>query len=444
MRICNKITQDTRLALRSVFLVVNAFIWYFLALLILQDIASKANSIEVQLIWAVHFGTLALCLIIGAMLVNRIGRRRLFVLWTLIGVISPLFLLSLNSAQTPIVLLVSFLFAASAGLGMPNCMEYFKRCTITGSRGRYAGLILLFSGLGLFALRMLGQGIVISALILIIWRLFALLALFVIKPFTETREEAANDKMATVSYSGILRQRSFLLYLIPWLMFSLVNYLSAPVPIKLLGESTYTFLEILENAIAGISAVGAGFLIDRFGRKQASIAGFAMLGLTYAVLGFNPNSVASWYMYTIFDGITWGILSILFVVSIWGEINPHASADKYYAIGILPFFISRYIGLTIADSISVSVLPSTLFSFTAFFLFLAVLPLLYAPETLPEKLMKDRDLKSYIEKAQKAVEKEISKKHKASKEGTKKQSAEPDEDTSKDYLEAKELAEKYY
>ncbi len=163
MRIYNKITQDTQLALKSVFLVVNAFIWYFLALLILQDIAGNANPIEVQLIWAVHFGTLAISLIIGAMLVNKIGRSRLFVLWTLIGVISPLFLLSLNSAQTPIVLLVSFLFAVSAGLGMPNCMEYFKRSTITGSRGRYAGLILLFSGLGLFALRMFGEGIVISA-----------------------------------------------------------------------------------------------------------------------------------------------------------------------------------------------------------------------------------------------------------------------------------------
>jgi hypothetical protein len=40
-----------------------------------------------------------------------------------------------------------------------------------------------------------------------------------------------------------------------------------------------------------------------------------------------------------------------------------------------------------------------IFSFASVFLFLAVLPLIYAPETLPEKTMKDRDLKSYIEKA---------------------------------------------
>jgi hypothetical protein len=46
----------------------------------------------------------------------------------------------------------------------------------------------------------------------------------------------------------------------------------------------------------------------------------------------------------------------------------------------------------------------TAFSFASFFLFLAVIPLMYAPETLPEKTIKDRELKSYLEKAQKVKE----------------------------------------
>jgi hypothetical protein len=40
---------------------------------------------------------------------------------------------------------------------------------------------------------------------------------------------------------------------------------------------------------------------------------------------------------------------------------------------------------------------------------MAVLPLFMAPETLPEKVMKDRDLKSYIEKAKKKVQRESEK-----------------------------------
>jgi len=45
------------------------------------------------------------------------------------------------------------------------------------------------------------------------------------------------------------------------------------------------------------------------------------------------------------------------------------------------------------------------FSVAAFFLFLAVLPLISAPETLPEKKVELRRLRSFAEEAQKAKEK---------------------------------------
>jgi hypothetical protein len=47
----------------------------------------------------------------------------------------------------------------------------------------------------------------------------------------------------------------------------------------------------------------------------------------------------------------------------------------------------------------------TVFSLASFFLFLSVVPLMYAPETLPEKRMKERELKSYVEKAKEVSEK---------------------------------------
>ena len=61
----------------------------------------------------------------------------------------------------------------------------------------------------------------------------------------------------------------------------------------------------------------------------------------------------SWYLYTVFDGVTWGILLVLFVVCIWGEFNPNASSDKYYAIGVLPYFISEFLSLIFSNYISV-------------------------------------------------------------------------------------------
>lgn len=58
--------------------------------------------------------------------------------------------------------------------------------------------------------------------------------------------------------------------------------------------------------------------------------------------------------------------------------------------------------------------------------------------------MKDRDLKSYIEKAQKVVQKESKKKQKEEKEPPQNEAAESSEENSKEYIEAQKLAEKYY
>jgi len=49
--------------------------------------------------------------------------------------------------------------------------------------------------------------------------------------------------------------------------------------------------------------------------------------------------------------------------------------------------------------------PYTAFSLASFFLFMAVLPLLYAPETLPEKKIELRRLRKFADDAKKAKEK---------------------------------------
>jgi MFS family permease len=392
-----------RFILASVFLVANAFVWYFFAARVLEEIINKVatNYFEILLLWSLHFASLALSSIIGALLTKRIGRRTLFVVWTLMGVISPLSLVVFDISQASMILLLSIFFGVSLGLGMPNCMEYYTKCTDTKNRGRYGGITLLLSGLGLFSLGMTDiWGIELHAFILIVWRLSGLLVLLVTKPFKEEDERGR-----TVSYGFVFNQRSFILYLIPWIMFSLVNQLSTPVQFRILGESEVKLLMIIENAIFGFFALAGGFLLDCIGRKRAALAGFVLLGLGFSILGLYPRSIASWYFYTVVDAVAWGLLFVIFVVTIWGDLSFNSSSDKYYAIGVLPFFLSKFLQLVAGSYIAENVSPYALFSFAAFFLFLAVLPLIYAPETLPEKHIKDRELKSYIEKAKKVKEK---------------------------------------
>jgi len=97
-------------------------------------------------------------------------------------------------------------------------------------------------------------------------------------------------------------------------------------------------------------------------------------------------------------------------LTLWGDLSHGSSADKFYALGVMPFFASKLLELTVGSYIlnvatsTTQASTTTLFSLTAFFLFLAVLPLVYAPETLPEKTMRERELKIYVEKAQEVAQ----------------------------------------
>ena len=87
-----------------------------------------------------------------------------------------------------------------------------------------------------------------------------------------------------------------------------------------------------------------------------------------------------------------GILYVTFIFVVWGDLSEGRIREKYYLWGSMPFLVSSFISILVqpfAGSISIS----TAFPLASFFLFIAVLPLIYAPETLPEKAMKERDLK---------------------------------------------------
>jgi hypothetical protein len=103
------------------------------------------------------------------------------------------------------------------------------------------------------------------------------------------------------------------------------------------------------------------------------------------------------------------------------------------------------IGITIGNQI-INVLPATsLFPFAAFFFFIAVLPLFYAPETLPEVVMKGRDIKSYTEKALKKAQEQTNKGFRKAETRRSKDDDEcKQEETGDEFEKARKLAEKYY
>lgn len=438
---------NSRTALLSIILVSNAFVWYYSADNILVDMSTafSVDSFAHLAVWTTDFAVLIAAAFFGAHISKRLGDKTRFLsVWMITGILLPSASFLINRNDPLSVTLLGFAFSLSLGIGLPACMGYFTGHTPVEQRGRLGGLTMLFAGVSVAVIGAVGAGDILTQVaFLSVWRVFGLVAFIGLKPM----QEKTPSEVKHPSYLAILKQKSFLLYFAPWIMFSIVNYMTTPVQNKIFTDPNFiAMLKAVENVLVAVFAVVGGFLIDTIGRKRVAITGFVALGIAYAVLGMAPTLNLSWYFHTAVDGIAWGLLLVLFVTTVWGDLSYEANSDKYYAMGVFPFFVSRFLPLAIPDEIVANITATTIFSFTAFFLFLAVLPLIYAPETLPEKVMKERELKTYLEKAQEIAAK-VQQKEEKNEEAQEEKDDECDVEfqvPQEEAEEAEKLAEKYY
>ncbi|MEM2780785.1 MAG: MFS transporter [Candidatus Bathyarchaeia archaeon] len=386
-----------RFTVINIVVVSNAFIWYFLVFSILKMIITEITV----LLWSVHFAGAIVSAVIGAVLSERIRRKTFFISWMMLGVISSFILSCVTFTSVLNILLISLFTGVAFGIGVPASLGCFAEHTAIENRAKLGGLILFINSIGTFLLGLIMSGdITLNGFILAIWRLSGLIIFLLFEPPSESMNNRRN-----VSFGFILHRRSFVVYLLPWVMFSLVNYLSVPVLNKLFTAELVESIVIIESTLAGFFAIMGGFLSDIFGRKRMSIIGFVMLGLGYAVLGIYPENLLNWYFYILVDSIAWGLFHVIYIFTIWGDLSEGVSTGKYYAIGGLPFYVSNFLRILIGPYIAEAVSAYAIFSFTALFMFLATLPLMFAMETLPEKTLRERELRSYIEKAKRVREK---------------------------------------
>lgn len=454
-----KTTFGSKIAVTNIVLVANAIVWYASILMVLENslltVGEKSwlDPNSQIAIWGLHFAGLILSAFIGAKISGRIDRTKFLILWMILNTASSLALFGLNYTNFTIAAVLVSLFGISFGLGMPMCMSYFSDSVPVENRGRASGAIMLISGIGIFAFAAAPLNLFELGILLSMWRLSILVIFLAAK--SSLRVE---PKKGTISFKNVLNQRSFLTYYVPWVLFSFVNFLVPLQPTVGFEPSETTFL--IQIFCIGIFAVAGGFLLDSIGRKRIAITGFVMLGLSAAARGLDATSAPSLFFSAILEGSAWGLLFVLFIFTLWGDLSYSLPSDKYYVVGVTPFFISMLIGVTFGNQIANSLPATSLFPFAAFFLFIAVLPLFYSPETLPDKIIKGRELKSYLEKAQKFAQKETEKNQR----NETKKDQEKDEDEAEkecendgeeqDYVEfevgqevmekAQELAEKYY
>ena len=436
--------KNLRNAIVGTFLLANAFVWYLTAFNLLQEaINSKVYSSDIfQLLIGLNFLAFILSAFFATFIIEKIVDRKIYLkYWIIAGLlVSALFALILT-ADYSILLLIGILSGAYFGLGMPIAAGYFAACTEPRNRAKFGGALILLIVIPYEMLSVLSSSqTYLGPVVLMTWLIVGLFLLNYKGP--GSRAEPSKK----ISYASIFQNRTFLLYLVPWLMFSLINELTSLVIKDSFSEFFLQDYIIFTNVIAGICAIVFGFIADKKGRKRLALVGFALLGIGYATLGLFPQNYGVAWFYVCVDGIAWGAFTMLFIATLWGDIAQDNHAEKYYLIGVLPYLLSIFTGDSLGTFLAQNNLVSeqTVFSFAAFFLFMATLPLFYAPETLPEKVLKEMDLTSYIEKAKKKVGENV---RKSSKEEGTTEREENHKSTKKEennYEEAKKIAEKYY
>jgi len=386
----------------SILLVLNSFVWYVLTYVSFNTIVNELGLLETEKLslFTTYFLGIAASAIFGSKFFPR-ARVKFLYLWLFMGAVATSLLITVSSNGMLVNLLFALFLGISIGIGLPSCLSYFAESTYIENRGFVGGIT--WSGVGftvlffVFLMNALGRWEAIVALT--IWRFFGGFGFLFL-----TRQHKELGVQKSPSYLELVRKREVLLYLFPWVMFSLINFAEAPLLERVFGAESFTFVGLVEYVFAGIFAIVGGIVADVVGRKRVVITGFVMLGIEYAALSIFSDSSVTLYLFMTLDGITWGLFFSVFFMAIWGDLGESHEKEKYYALGGLPFLLANFVSVLISPYAS-DISPTAAFSFASFFLFLAVLPLMYAPETLPEKKIRERELKGYIDKAKKTREK---------------------------------------
>ena len=379
----------------------GALSWFFVMTLdfnfLFQNITDSQFWIFLGLVLFYGFG--ALSAFIGVYMESEITRKHLLLWSTTLGVLSTGALAVFRGEVFAVI--VSILLGTSFGIGFPSSAALFADHTTAKNRGKTAGILVLMTfvliSLEMVFVNVFSFGLVGTIVVIMSLRSTSYLALIA------TCEKEKNKK--ELSYSTILTERNIALYLIPWVLFNLVSGLSNFIYPGLPDTPDYERVLEIGNLMQflGLAAVSlvSGYLSDRFGRKPPVVIGVVTFGVSFAILTI-ATSTDNLIIQLTLHGIAWGFCMVAYF-AIPGDIASNYSKEKFYAIFTVFPFISYMATGTLPAILDFSVEANILSPILSILLFLSVVPVLFAQETLPEKTIRERKLKEHIGKVHKVV-----------------------------------------
>ena len=345
---------------------------------------------------AVFFSFIVAFAIIGSLIGERYDRRKLFLSWTILGVFSSA--LAGVFQGTTISLLSSALVGMSFGLCFPLVTAYMSDSTAVEERARVSGIVVFTS----FLVAIIGTALVSSTSLGAI--LFSIILRF-LGFFALILDPCSRNSGKKHSWQSILTYRQFGFYILPFLMFIIMSGLLGLIQIPKNQTQDYGSANLIGNVLhlvgTGIFAIIGGFAADRIGRRKPIMIGVVMLGVSTAILGY--MSPLTWLVYLAISGFAWGIVFVTYL-AIPGDLAFPGSQERFYALGtVVPFIV--YTSITGAGkAVNISLPITWLYPVLTVVIFVSLIPLLYASETLPEKILIEKKLKEHLKKVHKVIE----------------------------------------
>ncbi len=170
-----------------------------------------------------NFVSLVLSAFASSLLTSKFKHRLNFLkYWSIAGASLSIIFAIINLQELTNIIAIAIIIGSYFGIGMPVCMGYYANSTKPQNRAKLSGIIILFIGIGYPAISIIGNNApLFLAATLAVWRISSLFLIRYIKP-AEQQEESKQR----VTYRSIITNKSFVLYALPWLMFSLINDLT--------------------------------------------------------------------------------------------------------------------------------------------------------------------------------------------------------------------------
>jgi len=352
-------------------------------------------SFYVLLVYLVQFGSWVfllfnLCVVssflVGCFIDKFSGLFSIYV-WALV---SPVITIPLIFLSNPF-LIGALVFVAGSlyGICTLSFFKYFGEQTEILERGRIGGFIGFIFLIFLPFLLISGSlGLVNSVIVCVILNVSALL-LKTLNP-----ERRAKPKTILRKHSN--SKRTFLLYIFPWLIFSVVNgMLGKIVAFWVMNLFPMVFLQmsIFQYFMSAVGALIGGIVVDWIGRKTGLITGLTLYGISTALSGIAllTNSYFLAFVSFIISGVSWGIFLVLYFFVV-GQDLADSGNGRYYS-GIIIFYLSLSFGYAMPQ---ITVSPEIIAFLSSVLIFLSNIFVVPAEELLPSHVVYERGITYYL------------------------------------------------